>query len=45
MMVPKCELNKNYPFCTERKGCGKHPPLSEVYGKCKCNGNCEVKNK
>lgn len=43
MMVPKCELNKNYPFCTERKGCGKHPPLSEVYGK--CNGNCEVKNK
>lgn len=43
MMVPKCELNKNYPFCTERKGCGKHPPLSEVYGKCKCNGNCEVK--
>lgn len=45
MMVPKCELNKNYPFCTERKGCGKHPPLNEVYGKCKCNGNCEVKNK
>lgn len=41
MMVPKCELNKNYPFCTERKGCGKHPPLSEVYGK--RNGNCEVK--
>lgn len=45
MMVPKCELNKNYPFCTERKGCGKHPPLSEVYGKCKCNGKCEVKSK
>ena len=43
MMVPKCELNKNYPFCTERKSCGKHPQLSEVYGK--CNGNCEVKNK
>lgn len=43
MMVPKCELNKNYPFCTELKSCGKHPPLSEVYGKCKCNGNCEVK--
>lgn len=43
MMVPKCELNKNYPFCTERKGCGKHPPLSEVYGK--CNGKCEVKSK
>lgn len=45
MMVPKCEVNPSYPFCTERKGCGKHPPLSEVYGKCKCNGNCEVKNK
>ena len=43
LMVPKCEVNKNYPFCTERKGCGKHPQLSEVYGKCKCNGNCEVK--
>lgn len=45
MMVPKCELNKNYPFCTELKSCGKHPPLSEVYGKCKCNGNCGVKSK
>lgn len=43
MMVPKCELNKNYPFCTELKSCGKHPPLSEVYGK--CNGNCGVKSK
>jgi thymidylate synthase (FAD) len=45
MMVPKCEVNPSYPFCTERKSCGKHPQLSEVYGKCKCNGNCEVKNK
>lgn len=45
MMVPKCEVNPSYPFCTERKSCGKHPPLSEVYGKCKCNGNCEAKNK
>lgn len=45
MMVPKCEVNPNYPFCTERKSCGKHPPLSEVYGKCKCNGNCGVKSK
>lgn len=43
MMVPKCEVNPSYPFCTERKSCGKHPPLSEVYGK--CNGNCEAKNK
>ena len=41
MMVPKCEVNPSYPFCTERKSCGRHPPLSEVYGK--CNGNCEVK--
>ena len=45
MMVPKCEVNPSYPFCTERESCGKHPQLSEVYGKCKCNGNCEVKSK
>lgn len=45
MMVPKCEVNPSYPFCTERKSCGKHPLLSEVYGKCKCNGNCDVKSK
>ena len=45
MMVPKCEVNPSYPFCTERKSCGKHPPLSEVYGKRKCNGNCGVKSK
>lgn len=45
MMVPKCEVNPSYPFCTELKSCGKHPMLSEVYGKCKCNGNCEVKSK
>ena len=43
MMVPKCEVNPSYPFCTERKSCGKHHQLSEVYGK--CNGNCEVKSK
>lgn len=45
MLVPQCEVNPSYPFCTERKSCGKHPQLSEVYGKCKCNGNCEVKSK
>lgn len=45
MMVPKCEVNPSYPFCTERESCGKHPQLSEVYSKCKCNGNCEVKSK
>lgn len=45
MMIPKCEVNPSYPFCTERESCGKHPQLSEVYSKCKCNGNCEVKSK
>ena len=43
MMVPKCEENPNYPFCTERESCGRYPKLSEVYDNHKCNGNCEVK--
>lgn len=30
-MVPQCEKNKEYPFCPERKSCGRHPKLSEVY--------------
>lgn len=30
-MCPKCEINKNYPFCTEKKCCGKHKTLKEVY--------------
>lgn len=30
-MVPKCEINKDYPFCTERKSCGKQKKLKEVY--------------
>lgn len=30
-MRPKCETNKDYPFCTERKGCGKHKNLREIY--------------
>lgn len=30
-MVPQCERNKDYPFCPERKSCGKHPKLKEVY--------------
>lgn len=30
-LVPKCEINYEYPFCTEGKSCGKHPKLSEVY--------------
>lgn len=33
MMVPQCEVNPNYPFCTERKSCGRHKKLSEVYKK------------
>lgn len=31
MMVPKCEVNPSYPFCTERKSCGRHKTLKEVY--------------
>lgn len=30
-MVPQCEKNSKYPFCTEAKSCGRHPKLSEVY--------------
>lgn len=30
-MVPQCEVNPKYPFCTERKSCGRHPKLDEVY--------------
>lgn len=30
-MRPKCEINKDYPFCTEKKCCGKHKTLKEVY--------------
>ena len=33
MMVPKCEVNPSYPFCTERMSCGRHKKLSEVYKK------------
>ena len=33
MMVPKCEVNPSYPFCTERVSCGRHKTLSEVYKK------------
>lgn len=31
MMVPQCEVNPSYPFCTERKSCGRHKTLKEVY--------------
>lgn len=30
-LVPKCEAHPDYPFCTERQGCGRHKKLSEVY--------------
>lgn len=30
-MVPSCEANPKYPFCTEHNSCGRHPKLSEVY--------------
>lgn len=32
-MAPKCEKHADYPFCTEKKSCGRHPKLSEVYKK------------
>ena len=31
MMVPQCEGNQSYPFCTERESCGRHKTLKEVY--------------
>lgn len=31
-MVPQCEKNKKYPFCTEKKSCGRHKTLKEVFG-------------
>lgn len=32
-MVPQCEKNPSYPFCTERVSCGRHPKLEDVYKK------------
>ena len=34
-MVPSCEKHKDYFFCTEHKGCGRHPALKEVFKKSK----------
>ena len=31
MMVPQCEVNPSYPFCTERVSCGRYKTLKEVY--------------
>ena len=30
MMVPQCEINPKYQFCTEGKSCGRHPRLQDV---------------
>ena len=30
-MVPQCEKNPSYPFCTERVSCGRHLKLADVY--------------
>lgn len=30
MMVPQCEINPQYQFCTEAKSCGKHPRLQDI---------------
>lgn len=31
ILVPKCEIHKDYPFCTEKKSCGRHDLLMDVY--------------
>lgn len=36
-MRPKCEIDKKRPFCTEKKGCGKHGTLEEEFNR-KCLG-------
>lgn len=33
MMVPKCEQFQDAYFCTEEKGCGKHPKLQDIVKK------------
>lgn len=30
-LVPECEIHTDYPFCTEKKSCGRHPKLKDVY--------------
>ena len=30
-LVPKCEIHKDTPFCTEHKSCGKHHTLKEIF--------------
>lgn len=31
ILVPKCEKYGDYAFCTEHRGCGRHPYLRDVY--------------
>lgn len=31
MLVPKCEVNKKFPYCPETQCCGRHKKLKEVY--------------
>ena len=30
-LVPKCEIHKDMPFCTEHSTCGRHPKLKDIY--------------
>ena len=30
-LVPKCEIHKDTPFCTEHKSCGRHHTLKEIF--------------
>lgn len=29
-MVPQCEINPKYQYCTEGKSCGRHPRLQDL---------------
>lgn len=31
VLVPKCQIHKDYPFCVEKKCCGLSPKLESVY--------------
>lgn len=31
LMRPKCEIDADFPFCTESNPCGRHPTLEKVY--------------
>lgn len=41
-LVPKCEAHgKEFAFCAEEKGCGRHPSLKEVFNKEKTDVDVE----